>query len=561
MTKLKKWEIVAENREDTSTENIVTTLLANRGLKDKKSIEAFLHPDISSVTPLTVGIDEKQLKRVVKRIEQAIEKKEKIVVYGDYDVDGITGTAILWESLYALRGNVTPYIPHRVDEGYGLSIKGIDNLLSQEKKIDMIITVDNGIVANDAVQYAKEKGIDVIITDHHTIGEKIPDAFGIVHTTALCGAGVGWMLSRELLKKKDVQAKFATKKGYNHLALVALATVADLVPLTNANRIVLTFGLELLTKTTRPGLLALLKEAGVEPKAVDVYTIGHVIGPRLNAMGRLESAMDSLRLLCTTNVERAQELASKLQLTNKERQLLTQTTALHAKEEVMAKKGKKKLLFIHSEIYEEGVIGLVAGKLVEEFYVPSIVLSKGEKISKASARSVAGFNIIEFIRSASHLLVNAGGHPMAAGFTVETEKLPLLQETLETLAEKTIEDSLLVRVMKIDMKLPLEKVSQALYDNIQTLAPFGIGNPEPIFASEVHVKECRAIGMEGKHLKLAVTPIKVPYAFSAIAFGMGELSKKIKSGDTLAIAYTIDENVWNGKKELQLKIRDIQLHS
>ena len=276
-------------------------------------------------------------------------------------------------------------------------------------------------------------------------------------------------------------------------------------------------------------------------------------------MGRLESAMDSLRLLCTTDASRAKSLAEKLQLTNKERQLLTQTTAEHAKGEALSKVGSKKLLFIHSDTYEEGVIGLVAGKLVEEFYLPAIVLSRGEKISKASARSIAGFNIIEFIRSASELLVNAGGHPMAAGFTVETSKLTLLQEALETLAEKQIEEGLLTRVIRIDMDLPLEKVSKDLYQQVQALGPFGMGNPEPLFASEVKVRDVRAIGMEGKHLKLSVAPLKVPYAFPAIAFGMGELARRIKPGDSISIAYAIDENTWNGKTELQLKIRDIKL--
>lgn len=560
MTQGRKWEILFETPEKSlSVEEIQEILLKNRGHVTPEDIKAFLHPDITQITPEYVGIKKEQLRKAKERIGDAIKKQQKIVVYGDYDVDGITGTAILWESLNALGAKVIPYIPHRVDEGYGLSIKGIENLLTQEEKIDLIITVDNGIVANEAVDFANKKKIDVIVTDHHTTAEKLPKAMAIVHTTMLCGAGVGWVLSQEILKRKKVEAKFATDSGYDHLALVGLATVADLVPLTQANRTVLTYGLALLKKTKRPGLIALLKSAAVEKENIDTYMIGHVISPRLNAMGRLENAMDSLRLLCTTNSFRAKELAEKLHLTNKQRQLLTQESSDHAIRLARRNKGNKKLLFIFDSSYEEGVIGLIAGKLVEEFYLPSIVLSRGEKVSKASARSIAGFNIIEFIRSASELLLNAGGHPMAAGFTIETEKIGKLQAVLEPLAEKMIDESMLQRVQKIDMKLPLEKVNQQLYDAIQSLAPFGMANPEPLFVSEVVVKDVRTIGQEGKHLKLSVTPVRVPFAFAAIAFGMGSLVHKIKSGQHITIAYSIDENVWNNKKSLQLKIRDIKL--
>ncbi|MBI2431192.1 MAG: DHH family phosphoesterase, partial [Candidatus Levybacteria bacterium] len=396
---MKKWKIIGKSK----TGNILDLLLQNRGIKTKKEIEEFLHPKLESVTTKTVGVDQKQLKIAVKRIQKAIEDKEQIVVFGDYDVDGICGAAILWETLYALGASVIPYIPHRVDEGYGLSKTGISNIQSQMSNVKLIITVDNGIVANDAVEFAKREGIDVIITDHHVPGKKLPKAHAIVHTTKLCGTAVAYLLAQEFKILED------------HLGLVALATVADLVPLTGANRTLLTYGLNILQKTKRTGIMAICSEAGIDQRTIGTYEIGHVIAPRLNAMGRLEYAMDSLRLLCTKDQQRAKLLAEKLGSTNRERQELTLETVLHATSGIRNQESgiRKKLLFISHESYQQGVIGLVAGKLVEEFYRPAIVVSKGEKVSKASARSVHGFNIIEFIRLASEHLVDVGGHPMA----------------------------------------------------------------------------------------------------------------------------------------------------
>jgi len=596
MKQEKKWQIVnqlqfsasdfSDNSQETE-EKLIQLLLENRGIITKEDAQEFLHPSLDKVTPDFVGIDKKQLQKAIQRVRDAIEKNEQVVIFGDYDVDGITASAILWESFQSLGTRVMPYIPHRVGEGYGLSEKGIDNVLVQYPDTKLLVTVDNGIVANEAVAYANQKGLDVIITDHHTLGDQLPDAYAIVHTTKLCGAGVGWIFSQEFrsvtskrIKEsqngKEMAGEPLVSLNDNivneHLALVALATVADLVPLTGANRTLLIHGLKELQKTTRPGLLALCSEAELAVEKIDVYAIGHIIGPRLNAMGRMESAMDSLRLLCTKDRLKAKVLADKLGSTNKERQDITKALTEHAI--TFFKNGKtdgKKLLFIAHESYEEGVIGLVAGKLVEQYYRPAIVLSIGEKISKASARSVAGFNIIEFIRSASTLLVNAGGHPMAAGFTIETEKILLLQEKLEQLAEKSVDGDMLTRVVKIDCALPVEGISQNMYDALQTLAPFGMGNFEPTFTSEVVVTDIKKVGQDGKHLKLVVGPViasgdekspstRLGVMFPAIAFGQGELGSKIKAGETIQIAYTIDENVWRDKKSLQLKIKDIHLH-
>ena len=552
---MKKWELVnksAIKKLNTRIDEIVKIILENRNIKTKKEIDEFLNPQILNVTTNKVKINKLQVKKSVERIKKAIKNNEQMIIFGDYDVDGICGSAILWETLNNMGAKVLPYIPHRIDEGYGLSIKGITNLNSQISDIKLIITVDNGIVANEAVDFAKKSGIDVIITDHHVPSKKLPKAFAIVHTTLLCGTGVAYLLAREISAIYNQQSSIE-----NHLELVALATVADLVPLTGANRVLLREGILKLRETKRPGLLAMFREAKLDPKTIGVYEIGHIIAPRLNAMGRLESAMDSLRLICTLNKERAIELASKLGSTNKERQVLTEETVTHAKS--LARKSKTDtILFISHETYEQGVIGLVAGKLVEEFYRPSIVVSKGEMYSKASARSISGFNMIEFIRGDLNLLVDVGGHPMAAGFTVETQKLALLEKNLKKRAKKLLTNVLMERVIRIDMEISSDFITQQLYDAIQKLEPFGMKNPEPVFLTKAFIiEDIRLVGNGNKHLKLNFGSKISNLKFEGIYFGGGEGNKLIV-GDSVDVVYTIDENEWNGNKKLQLKIKDIK---
>jgi len=572
---MKKWKILNEikikdkglpaGEAGLIIKDLIKILLENREVGTKREIEEFLNPKLSDVTIKSVGINITQLKKAIGRIKKAIKNKEQIVVFGDYDVDGICATAILWETL-RLAGlaqgkpynNVFPYIPHRIDEGYGLSIKGIENVKSQYENVKLIITVDNGIVANKAVEFANNCGIDVIITDHHVPSEIKPKALAIVHTTKLCGTGVAYLLSQNI-KYQISNIKYDEGKD-EHLELVALATVADLVPLKGANRTLLKFGLEALRKTSRVGLLELFKEAGLPKDSIGVYEIGHMIAPRLNAMGRLEYAMDSLRLLCTNNQKRAGELARLLGSTNKERQELTLQSVLHAKAYVNSQSPKlKNLLFIAHESYEQGVIGLVAGKLVDEFYRPAIVVSIGDKLSKASARSINGFNIIEFIRKHSQYLVDAGGHPMAAGFTVETTKLVKLQKALEDRAEIVLNKDLLTRSLKIDCELPLSFINLNLYESLQKLAPFGMGNPEPTFLSKkVFIDDMRLVGTENRHIKFRFKINDLGFMIDGIGFGMGEMSTKIHIGDKIDIVYTTDENEWNGERRLQLKIKNLR---
>ena len=547
----RKWNLLFPKTKKTqrTTQEVIDVLLKNRGIKTAKDREEFLNTKLDSVTIEKVGIDIREIKKTIKRIKDSIAKNEKIIIYGDYDVDGICGTAILWETLFKIHKNVMPHIPHRVDEGYGLSIKGIDHVLTEHPDTKLIITVDNGIVALGATEYANKKGIDVIITDHHVAGEKLPSAYSIVHTTLLCGAGVALILSLAF------EGVSHPEKNDPRLDLVALATVADLVPLTKTNRAFVKSGLEVLRNTNRAGLLALFEQVQIRKEEIDVYKIGHIIAPRLNASGRITHALDSLRLVCTKDLERAKKLAQGLGETNKARQAMTEESTSSADLITENVTSDQKFIFVSSKKYNQGIIGLVASRLVERHYRPTIVVSAGEEFSKGSARSVAGFNIIEFIRSFSHLLVDAGGHPMAAGFTVETHRIEELKVALIKSADKLIDEKILERVIDIDMEIPFSAVNSEFYNQIESLSPFGMANPQPLFLStNVTVENMMMVGRDRKHLKMNLS--QNGKSLEAILFRAEE--SKLRVGDVMDVVYVIDEDTWNGNRKIVLKIRDVK---
>lgn len=535
-------------RGKRSTEAIIKTLLKNRHLISKKQIDEFLNPSKpKTLTPQSVGIKKREIGKAIRRIKKAIRKSEEIIIYGDYDADGICGTAILWETLNSLGAKVLPYIPKRLEEGYGLSIQGIKNL----PDVKLIITVDNGITANEAIGYAVKNDIDVVITDHHIPGKKLPEALAIVHTTELSGAGVAWALARELSPSSDF------------LELAAIGTIADVTPLIGANRSLVKNGLKELNKTKRFGLLALFEEAGLEKGKIDTWKVSFVIGPRLNATGRLTDAMDSLRLVCTKDPIRAEKLAKKLGEENRRRQKLTKEIFLHAKG--LLPPSCPKLLFVASPSYHKGIVGLVAGNLAEEFYRPAVVVSIGKEFSKGSARSIEGFDIIKAIRKCENFLIDCGGHPMAAGLTVETSNLEKLKRSLIKIAEKELNEEKLTRVLQIDCDLRLSDLTWKLYEVLEKFTPFGIGNPKPIFVTYgLRIVEMRTVGNNDTHLKLKLDDPKTKKieevsALDGIGFGMGDLAAKIKVGDLVDIAYTLEKNTWNEEEKLELKIKDMKV--
>ncbi|PJC68914.1 single-stranded-DNA-specific exonuclease RecJ, partial [candidate division WWE3 bacterium CG_4_8_14_3_um_filter_42_11] len=394
----KKWIIKPRKKED-----LIEQILYNRGFRTREMIDEFLNPSLSNLPDI---FSFKNMRLAVERLKKAQQNHETIIVFGDYDVDGETAAAIVWETLYKLGFAVLPYLPSR-EEGYGLNIQAIEKF--KNEGVSLIITVDCGISSVAEIKLAKKLGIDTIVTDHHQPGNQLPEALAIVHSDELAGVGVAWFLSQAILQefKKRSQVK-------DFLDLVALGTIADLSPLLGSNRILVKYGIDVLRKTERIGLKILIREAGLDLGEIDTYEIGFILAPRLNAMGRIHHAISSLRLLCTRDFRQAVELSKKLNLKNAERQDLTAGSYEQARRMVLGKVDFPKALIIASQEWHEGIIGLVAGRLVEEFYRPAIVLSLGEKVSKGSVRSIPGFNIIQSLREFEEYFIDLGGHPAAA---------------------------------------------------------------------------------------------------------------------------------------------------
>ena len=430
-TQTKKWEILnklPKSKKKITSEDIVNILLKSRGITTPEKRKEFFNPTLpEKITLRSLKISKPTVEKGIERIKKAKKNKEKIIVYGDYDADGITGTAVLWETLFAFDKETLPYIPDRFTEGYGLNPKTIVKLKEEYPNLGLIISVDNGIVANKAVTQANKLGIDVIITDHHKKGRTDPKVLAIIHTTEIGGAAVAWVFAREIRKALKIpKSKFPAGDG---LDLTAIGTIADQISLLGPNRSFVKYGLRALNKTVRPGLLSLFKEAAIKRGAIGTYTVGFIIAPRINAMGRLEHAKHALRLLCIKKEVNAEELSLFLGKANNERRKIVDEVTIHATGAV--KETMETSILVVHESYHEGVIGLVASRLVETFYKPTIVISRGKETSKASARSIPGFNIIDAIRNLDKLTIEAGGHPMAAGFSIKTSNIDKFAKEFE----------------------------------------------------------------------------------------------------------------------------------
>ena len=490
--------------------------------------------------------------------KKAKKSGEHIIVYGDYDADGITGTATMWETLHELGIFVLPHIPERFSEGYGLNLESVKYLKKEDPKLGLIITVDHGITAGEKVDEVKKLGIDMIITDHHQMGKKIPKPLALIYTTKIGGSALAWFFARELERAFSVK-RSDLLTGQNmqlkdRLSLAAIGTIADQLPLVGPNRAVVKYGLAVLNHTKRPGLLALFEEAGLTE--IGPYEIGFMIAPRINSMGRLKHGLESLRLLCTRDKIKAAEIAGNIGRTNRERQKIVDEVVAHARNSYKDIEKQFVIVLAH-ESYHEGVIGLAAAKLVEEFYRPAIVLSKNGSIAKASARSISGFNIIEAIRKLENLYIEGGGHPMAAGFSMETKNIRVFTKEINKIAEKLITKDLLQRKLKIDLEINFEEINSEFTELIKAFEPTGLGNPAPMFIGrKVEVIDPRTVGRDAKHLKLKLKQHE--QIFDSIFFGGGEIYSKLTPGADIDIAYQVEENLWNGYKSIQLKVKDIK---
>ncbi len=539
------WKILHQDKVE-NVDDLIQTLLENRQIENT---EDFLQPKApDELKPAEIGFDVKQLQLAVKRLKQAIDNQEKVVIYGDYDADGIIASSIVWLTLSHLGLTAVPFIPNREEHGYGLSIKALKQI--QEKyKPDLIVTVDNGITAAEALEWAKKNDLEVIVTDHHQPEKKLPPAQAIVHSTQISGAGVAWFLMKQ----------FAPDFVLGLIDLAAIATITDMLPLTGANRSFVKFGLRMLRNSQRAGLKALYEAAKIDPNRVSTYTIGFLIGPRINAAGRIANGIEAMRLLCTNSLPAARKIARKLDKINRTRQDLTDehlAIALEQSEQFQ----NKKIIIISSEEFHEGVIGLLAGKLTEKFYKPAIVIAQTDDLIKASARSVSGLNITNLLREAGDLLISVGGHELAAGFSAEAANLDKLRDKLESLAAENITQEMLEPELKVDLliepKLMKKDTVQALY----SLAPYGIGNRAPVFGLEqVELISAATMGRDNDHLRLSLQINDEEYQhLTAVGWNLGHLSVELKDKHKIDAAFNLEINRWRGKEKLQLKIKDIQ---
>ena len=531
--------------------SLVAQLLYNRGLTDPTRVKAFLTGDSSLLAEPFLLPD---MARAVARIQQALVSGESIVIYGDFDADGITATVLLVRGLTALGGKASPYIPHRVTEGHGLRKEALYNL--KQKGIGLVITVDCGTTSLLELKEAQELGLDVIVTDHHTPMSEVPAAVAIVNPkltgsaypfVELSGVGVALKLFQALVKTRG---KSDLLGGMMDLA--ALGTVADMSPMLGENRYLVKEGLKLINESPRLGIEAIIAQARLNTPAIDAEHISWIIAPYLNATGRMEHAMSSYNLLMTDSPEEAFQLASRLERLNEERKRLTGATLAKAKEQVLAQ-GVSPMLVVSGRDYPIGVAGLVASKLTEEFYRPSIVIELGEKVSNGSCRSIPEFNIVKALNKCADLLTQFGGHSRAAGFTLPTTNLPRLREMMTEIAVSSLGGVDLRPTIDIDADVSLPELAGDSFQATQQLAPFGLGNPLPTFLSrDVEVLDCRTMGMDNGHLRLKVRQGNL--VWDAVAFGMGCHCGSVVP--RMDLVYNLEVDRWGGKETLRLNIVD-----
>ncbi|MDP2789714.1 MAG: single-stranded-DNA-specific exonuclease RecJ [bacterium] len=548
---------------------ITLQLLWNRGLREQTAIDEFLNPDWGGDIhdPFLFT----QMRKVVDRILAGIAAKEKIIVHGDYDADGVCSSAVLITTLRALGADVDVYLPHREREGYGLNLQTIDHL-HDVHKANLIITCDCGTSNHDEVARATELGMDVIITDHHHEPAKRPAAFAIINPQLkdsgypfphLAGSGVAFKVAQALIRSSVGETVGGqTKEGFEKWLLdyVAISTVTDFMPLVGENRTLVKYGLVVLRKSPRPGIRALAEAMSSRQENFDTTTIGFQIGPRLNAAGRMDHASTAFRLLISTDAEEATAIAAALNQSNVDRQKLTETIVNQAKKSIGTVTPARKLLAAVGEGWPVGVVGLVAGKLADANHRPVLVMAKQGEEVVGSGRSIPGYDITDALLRHKQLLTRFGGHAGACGFTMPAENAPAFVKGMEEDAAKRLTEKDLQDVVRVDIDLALPDVTWSLLDTIELLEPYGEGNPKPTFSCRgMIVTELQPVGKEGKHLRIVVNHT-VPEPRKFISFGGGEkYGKTITIGDKIDAVFTVDRNEWNGTAELQLKVVDLHI--
>ncbi len=565
----KNWQIAPKIPSEIETtlqefHPILRQLLYNRGIQTSEEAYRYLQaaPPTNTDPFSMLGIPE-----AVDRLIYALYHDEPIVIYGDYDTDGVTATALMVQVLTDLGAQVYGYIPNRFDEGYGLNIEALDSLQNEGYKV--IITVDCGIRSIVEAEHARQIGMDLIISDHHTPYQELPPARAIINPKQpndlypeknLAGVGLAFKLATALIHQlKNTHNVTLAHYEFNDLTdLVALGTVADLVPLMGENRFLVRTGLETIHHSRRLGLNSLIQSAGLRAERINASTIGYILSPRLNAAGRLETALDALHLLISQDIYECGRLAQQLEVQNRLRQIITRDVQIRAEQIALEEHPDGLLLFAAHPEFNPGVVGLAASKLVEQYYRPAIVCHKGERFTRGSCRSIPEFHITEALDQCAHLLEHHGGHAAAAGFTVRNENLPHLVEQLHSIASKHLSPLDLRPTQRVDMEVSLSELHPEWLELLKWLEPTGVGNPEAVFLSRgVFVKRAYPAGKDGAHLRMVLTDGWITY--DGIAFHQGHrlLSEDLVN-QTMDIVFTFEINEYNGRANLQLVIKDFK---
>lgn len=536
----------------------MAVILLNRGIKTPKAVNSYMKKSLEDIhNPFMLdGMEE-----AVDRILSAIEKKEKIVIYGDYDVDGITATATVYKFLKSQGVDVSYYIPDRFSEGYGINILAINKMARDGAKL--MITVDCGITAIGEVEFAKTQGLDIIITDHHTCREELPKAVAVINPkrqdssypfSGLAGVGVAFKLVLALAIKLGMNTKDVFME---YVDMVALGTIADVVPLIDENRVIADKGINAIEKTNNKGIRALMEMAGAGGKTVDANAVAFFASPRLNAAGRLKNASLSVELMVCDDNKRAKEIAEQLDALNSERKDIEQKIFEEAYKKA-EEAGEDRLVYVISgENWNHGVIGIVASRIAELFYRPCILISVEDGKGKGSGRSVPEMNLFDALSDSEDLLTAFGGHSQAAGLSIAEENIEAFSKKINEFAKKNIDVQTLVPKLLIDCNLSGQSVTMQTAKMIESLAPFGEGNELPVFSMQgLKVMASQSMGVDKKHLRLRLSD--GTNVFNAVGFGMGELSEKLSPGTVVSVAFNMNINIYQGSENLQLMLKDIK---
>ena len=570
MGKEKKWilkdvadgETVARLSSELGIDPVLSKLLVQRGIGSFQEARAFFRPSLDNLhDPFLM----KDMDKAVDRVGAAVKSGEKILVYGDYDVDGTTAVSLVYSFLRKLTRNVDFYVPDRYDEGYGVSYKGID--WAADNGFGLIITLDCGIKANDKVFYAADRGIDMIICDHHLPENDLPAAVAVLDPKRadcgypfddLSGCGVGFKLVQAYSQKNGIPFDSLIPL----LDLLVVSISSDLVSVVGENRILAHFGLKQLNENPRKGLLAMIHLSGLDPEHITIDDIVFKIGPRINAAGRMESGRMAVELLTAENDEVAARIGSEINRYNNERKNIDREITREALEMVQSGNclSARNATIVYNPSWHKGVVGIVASRLVEAFYRPTIVFTRSNGFVTGSARSVHGFDLYDAIESCADLLENFGGHLYAAGLTLKEENLPEFCERIESFIEKNISEDMLTPVIMIDTRLDFSQITPKFFRILKQFQPFGPGNNAPVFLTEnvYDNGNVRKVGADGGHLKLELIQESQPYrSISAIAFNKSEHFDHIKAGNPIDVCYSIVENYYRGIANLQLRIKDL----